>query len=282
MNKTVLPTLAELRAEIDAIDEQMHSLLRRRADIVHTVRRVKGKQAIFIRPGREASMVRALLKRPAGRIPPGLLMRLWREMIGAFTMQEGALRVAVTAGQGRDDLWDISRDFYGSVTPLLPCNVPAAAFKLVQTGATEVAVLPLPQANAARPWWQSLTAAPELQVFAQLPFDLRDAARANWRGNRQGAWAVARLAPEPTGDDHGLLLVWGFALRQRKAVRAALQAFKPLAIHEDKQRRCLLVTVDGLLVPEQRRLQRLAPQLAALSAEWRIAGGYAAPIGVNR
>lgn len=280
MKKSELPTLAELRAAIDAIDDQMHGLLRQRADIVHTVRRVKGKQAIFIRPGREASMVRALLKRPAGRIPPGLLMRVWREMIGAFTMQEGALRVAVTAGKGALDLWDISRDFYGSVTPLQPCLTPASALKCVQAGAAEVAVLPLPQTREPRPWWQALTTASELQVFAQLPFDLRDAARANWRGNRHGAWAVARLAPEPTGDDHGLLLVWGFASHHAKQIRAALERLKPLAIHEDKRRRCLLVTVDGLLAPEQRRLQRLELQFAAWNVHWRIAGGYAVPIGM--
>ena len=204
MKRSELPTLPELRARIDAVDNQLHTMLRQRAEIVHIVRRVKGKQAIFIRPGREASMVRALLKRPAGRIPPGLLMRLWREMIGAFTMQEGTLRVAVTAGKGGLDLWDISRDFYGSVTPLQPCATAAAAYRSVAAGKTELAVLPLPRANEPRPWWQALTTAPELQVFAQLPFDLRDSARANWRGNRHGAWAVAQLAPEPTGDDHGL------------------------------------------------------------------------------
>lgn len=273
------PTLPELRAQIDAIDDQLHGLLRQRADIVHIVRAVKGKQPIFIRPGREATMLRALLKRPAGRIPPGLIMRLWREMIGAFTMQEGRLSVAVTAGKGQQDLWDITRDYYGFSTPLVPCTTAAQAFSKLKTRQTEVAVLPLPQANAARPWWAALVKNPDLQVFAQFPFDLADTARSNARGNRHGAWAVARLAPEPTGHDHGLLLVWGGAKKHRAAVREALEALRPVVLHHDGARTCWLVTLDGLIDPTQKRYVGTQKTLAALGAACRIAGGYAVPLG---
>lgn len=277
--KQPLPTLAELRTRIDAIDDQLHHLLRERAEIVHTVRRVKGKQAIFIRPGREATMVRALLKRPSGKIPPGLLMSLWRTMIAAFTMQEGRLTAAVTAGKGPQDLWDVSRDYYGNSTPLVPCATAAQAFRQVRDGATELAVLPLPTVADKAPWWRALIKTPELLVFAQIPFDLADAARANWRGNRSGGWVVARLAPEPTGDDHGLLLVWGVAPKQRAALHTALEALKPVALHHDQARSCYLVTVTGLLAPEQKRVRQLSAALEKIGVQHRIAGGYAVPIG---
>lgn len=278
-SKKQLPSLPELRAQIDAIDAQLHGLLRQRADIVHTVRAVKGKQPIFIRPGREATMLRALLKRPAGRIPQGLVMSLWRAMIGAFTMQEGRLSVAVTAGKGQQDLWDITRDYYGFSTPLVPCATAVQAFSRLKNRQTEVAALPLPQANAARPWWVALAKYPDLQVFAQFPFDLTDAQRSNARGNKQGAWAVARLAPEPTGLDHGLLLVWGVGKKHRAAVRDALEALRPVALHSDTGQTCWLVTVEGLVSPEERRYKKLVAALGALDAQCRIAGGYAVPIG---
>lgn len=277
--KKPLPTLPELRAQIDAIDDQLHSLLRQRADIVHTVRAVKGKQPIFIRPGREATMLRALLKRPAGRIPSGLVMRLWREMIGAFTIQEGRLSVAVTAGKGQQDLWDITRDYYGFSTPLVPCATAALALTKLKTKATEVAALPLPEAKSAKPWWATLAKNPDLQVFAQFPFDLADATRSNGRGNKYGAWAVARLAPEPTGNDHGLMLVWGVGKRQSGAVREALETLKPIALHHDKARGCWLVTLDGLIDPAQKRYTNARKTLAALGAECRVVGGYAVPVG---
>lgn len=279
--KKSLPTLPELRARIDAIDDQLHGLLRQRADIVHTVRAVKGKQPIFIRPGREATMLRALLRRSAGRIPPGLVMRLWREMIGAFTMQEGRLSVAVTAGKGQQDLWDITRDYYGFSTPLRPCATAAQAFSKLKIRQTEVAALPLPQANAVRPWWAALAKNPDLLVFAQFPFDLADATRSNARGNKQGAWVVARLAPEPTGHDHGLLLVWGGRKRNGAAVRAVLEGLKPVALHHDGARSCWLVTLEGLVSPEEKRYKKLVAALGALDVRCRIAGGYAVPIGYS-
>jgi chorismate mutase / prephenate dehydratase len=277
---TPLPTLAELRTRIDAIDDELHALLRQRADIVHTVRRVKGKQAIFIRPGREASMVRDLVQRPAGRIPPGLVMRLWREMIGAFTMQEGRLQVAVTCGRGELDLWDISRDFYGSSTPLVACKNAAQAVSQVQHGQTELAVVPLPVGGETRPWWRGLVRAPELQVFAQFPFDRADAARCNWRGNRTGAWALARLAPEPTGHDHGLLLVWAPAGASSPRIERTLRAMlHPLTVQRDAQKTTWLVTVAGLLDPAATPYLNCIAALKPLGAAARIIGGYAVPMG---
>jgi len=271
-----LPTLPELRQQIDAIDDQLHSLLRQRAEVVHVVRQVKGKQAIFIRPGREASMMRDLLQRPAGRIPPGLIMRLWREMIGSFTMQEGRLSVAVTVGKGEADLWDITRDFYGSFTPLVACGTAAQALAQVGVGKVEIAALPLPEEKQANPWWARLVRQPDLQVFAQHPFDLADAGRANWRGNRRGAWSVARLAPEPTGQDHGLLLVWG---GKGAGIRALLlELLQPLAIHQNAAQTVWLVTCDGLIDPQSRKMKALAARLAAAGVQWRVAGGYAVPI----
>jgi chorismate mutase/prephenate dehydratase len=64
--------LADFRAQIDRIDSVLHDLLRERAEIIDHVRKLKGKQHIFIRPGREAQMLRALVTRPQGKIPEGL------------------------------------------------------------------------------------------------------------------------------------------------------------------------------------------------------------------
>src|ERR1043166_5432845 len=101
--------LNELRAKIDAIDDELLALLRSRADIIEEVRGVKGKQDVYIRPGREALMLKALLAKPQGHIPPGLLHRLWREMIGAFTLQEGGFKVAVAQAAGEEGFWGLCR-----------------------------------------------------------------------------------------------------------------------------------------------------------------------------
>src|ERR1700691_4961185 len=87
--------LADLRSQIDRVDGVLHDLLRERAEIIDDVRKLKGKQHIFIRPGREAQMMRALMARPQGKLPEGLIVRVWRELISGFTLLEGALKIAV-------------------------------------------------------------------------------------------------------------------------------------------------------------------------------------------
>ena len=63
--------LAALRAELDGIDDAMHDLLMRRAACVEEVAR-SGKRSA-LRPGREASIIRRLLARHQGALPPHAL-----------------------------------------------------------------------------------------------------------------------------------------------------------------------------------------------------------------
>ena len=53
------------------------------------IKKLKGKQNLYIRPGREAQIIRALAARPQGKLPEGLVSRLWREMISSFALQQG-------------------------------------------------------------------------------------------------------------------------------------------------------------------------------------------------
>jgi chorismate mutase / prephenate dehydratase len=276
-----LPTLAELRRRIDRIDGQLHELLQQRAEIVHIVRQVKGPQSIFIRPGREASMVRDLVKRPAGRIPAGLVMRLWREMIGAFTLQEGRLTVAVSCEARGGDLWDIARDFYGALTPLIACKNTQQAFAKLKTGDAELAVLPLPKQGEVKPWWGELAKYPALNIFVRMPFDALESRRNNGRGQRSGAVTVARLQPEVTGEDYGLLLVWGYKPSALARIKRNLQKLlKPVELITDKGGRVMLITVRGLLAAEDPIFSKLRDTLAKDAAQCRRVGGYAVPMNL--
>ena len=87
--------LADLRAQIDQVDIALHDLLVRRAEILEGVKKIKGKQNLYIRPGREAQMTRALVGSPQGKLPEGFVVRLWREIISSFTLMEGSFKVGV-------------------------------------------------------------------------------------------------------------------------------------------------------------------------------------------
>lgn len=200
------PKLQNLRDAIDAIDDKLLALLRERAGIVEQVRGVKGKLPIYIRPGREADMMRALLAKPMGHIPVGLIHRLWREMIGAFTLQEGGLRVAVAVVPGEEGLWDFARDHFGSFTPMQAVPSSIGAMREVIAGKTEVGVLPTPKENDSEIWWRYLLgAAPDHPgVFYRIPFD---GVRGNARPASHDAVVIATLKPEQTAQDHTVLVI---------------------------------------------------------------------------
>jgi chorismate mutase len=66
-----VPSLADLRQEIDRIDETMHRLLMERGAIIDRLIAVKktSESGSAFRPGREASMMRALAERHRGLCP---------------------------------------------------------------------------------------------------------------------------------------------------------------------------------------------------------------------
>ena len=87
--------LPALRAELDRIDNAMHDLLMQRAEVVEHVAR-SGKPAAF-RPGREASIIRRLLRRhhgcpAAGRAGPHLAGVAGRHDVDAGRLFAGGLR----------------------------------------------------------------------------------------------------------------------------------------------------------------------------------------------
>ena len=54
---TQAPALAVLRADLDRIDNAIHDLLLRRAELVEQVASQGGKSGVAIRPGREADII---------------------------------------------------------------------------------------------------------------------------------------------------------------------------------------------------------------------------------
>ena len=65
------PSLAELRTEIDRIDETMHRLLLERGEIIARLIKVKrtAESGSAFRPAREADMMRRLVERHSGILP---------------------------------------------------------------------------------------------------------------------------------------------------------------------------------------------------------------------
>ncbi len=264
------PRLQALRDRIDTVDAKLLDLLRERAEIVEEVRGVKGKLSIYIRPGREADMIRAMLAKPMGRVPKGLVNRLWREMIGAFTLQEGRLRVSVAVAPGDEGMWDYARDHFGGFTPLNAVAAPEVALNALQKGECEVACLPC--AYEGQGWWRQLLA-PELanaKLFYRFPFD---GITGNARPAQGDALAFADLMPEATSDDRTVLVVeW------RGAAKLETLPYAPIRHVEAKGATpCSWIELSGFLLTDEKLAEWRKKHKEDILRD-RIVGAYPVPL----
>src|SRR4029453_11839896 len=100
---TEAPALADLRKEIDRIDEAMHQLLIERGEIIDrpiAVKRSQDTGMSAFRPVREAQMMRRLVDPHKGILPLDTVESIWRVIISTFTYVQAPFSVHadLTAG----------------------------------------------------------------------------------------------------------------------------------------------------------------------------------------
>ena len=242
------PTLDQIRAEIDRIDQAVHDLLMQRVEVVRRVAKVKGAATPKWRPAREAALIRRLAARHKGEMPLGVLVRIWREMIvgGSLALQEA---VSLSVAEGTRDL---ARDHFGSAVPFKQRKSGPQVVRDVASGKATIGVVPAPRAGD--PWWTLLATKDAPKIVALLPFV---------SAGKPGAFALARVAFEPSGGDHSLFVAdAGGAAAFKKAGLPARW------IARDGKRE--LVEVVGFVSEDDARLPRL-PRIVAV-------GGYADPL----
>ena len=200
------PKLNALRQEIDAIDGDLHGLIRRRAALVGEISAAKPDGGLSLRPGREAQIMRKRLATHEGAFPAAAVYRMWREMMSAFAlMQTPALKIAVCRPADQPGYWDLARDHFGCQVPMVGYESPAQVLAEVRANPTTIGVVPAPIDSDTAPWWPLLASGdPTLpNVVARLPFLVMPNARA--RGIT--ALVLARIEPEDSGEDRGLVSV---------------------------------------------------------------------------
>ena len=266
--------LPALRAELDRIDNAVHDLLMQRAEIVEYVAR-SGKPAAF-RPGREASIVRRLLARHRGSLPPVALVRVWRELLASTTSMQGGFSLAVCDTDHGAPLTQLAREHFGALTPLRHYTSPGQALVDVSQGVAPVAVLPYPSEDDT--WWVALLHhEPRLHIIGRLPF---------WKPRPDGAPAaqalvIAATSPDPSEEDRSFLGLECDSDVSRTRLSSELTAagLKPetlmLARQPGSPVANVLVEIDGYLADDDARLRKLGSVLRRPI----VLGSYAVPVG---
>lgn len=277
------PDLDAIRKQIDALDDRIHDTLMERAELVLKIGEEKRKKNIqVVQPAREARMIRRLLGRHNGVLPQMAVVRIWRELVGAVSLLQTGLKVAVAAPEGRADYWDLARDYFGSCLPMQKTTSPVSAIGAVREGKATFAVVPWPENEETQPWWVYLgdNTKETLNIIIRLPHgDDPDTQNPDGR-----ALVVSKAGFDDSGDDHSFLLIQCNAQVSRGRIVDVAKKLGMTALSLASSRTMTpdaptfhLVEVDTYLNGADERVQKFADTLEDDYARVTCVGGYPVP-----
>lgn len=202
--KNYQESLQALRREIDELDDKIISLLIAREQVVKKVGRLKiqhdSNQHIFLKPAREAMMLRRLIEKFEGDFPAEAIADIWRNIISASTNLEGELKIAVfTPYEGRENYW-LTREYFGSFANIASYQNSKQVLDELSEGKINIGIFPVPDNDINDDWWIYLPN--HLKIFAHIPFIYPIKSSNNIR-----LFAVANIITEETGMDKSLLRI---------------------------------------------------------------------------
>ncbi len=162
--------LNKLRIAIDAVDDEMLDLIRKRARLAGKVgeaKQNKGDVPFYV-PSREASIIRRLLARNADaaatehetKIPDESIHGIYREIIGACLALEHPMTIAYLGPQGTFSHTAATRQF-GATPKYMACASLEMVFDEVESGRATYGVVPVENAFEG-------AVTPTLDLFANM------------------------------------------------------------------------------------------------------------------
>ena len=171
-SRTDVPSLTELRGEIDRIDEAMHGLLMERGEIIDRLIAVKktAESGSAFRPAREAEMMRRLVQRHHGILPLDTAESIWRVIIATFTHVQAPFAVHADLAAGDMLMRDSARFHFGFTVPFVPHMGAAGVVAAVSESKGDLGLVPAFAASPDSAWWTALEFESAPKIIARLPF----------------------------------------------------------------------------------------------------------------
>jgi chorismate mutase len=215
------PSLADLRREIDRIDEAMHGLLIERSEIINRLIKVKKTQekGSAFRPAREADMMRRLVDRHKGILPLDTVESIWRVIIATFTYVQSPFSVHADLSAGAAPMRDSTRFHFGFTVPFVAHMGASAVVAAVSESTGDLGLVPAVAVPGAGAWWNALEFDSAPKIIARLPFVERDDHPA-----ALPVFVLSRIA-----DDAKVTEVEVWSMRVAGWSAAAAEALGPLA-----------------------------------------------------
>ena len=137
--------LSELRAKIDAIDEQILQLINQRASCAVEVAKTKiaqGEQGTFYRPDRESLVLRRIMGLNQGPLSDDTVAGFFRELMSACLALEKPLDVAFLGPEGTFSQQAVFKHFGNAVKAVSAATI-NEIFNMVENGNCQFGVVPV-------------------------------------------------------------------------------------------------------------------------------------------
>src|SRR4029079_7275055 len=166
------PSLAELRKEIDRIDECMRRLLMELGDMIDRLIATKKTQesGSAFRPAREAEMMRRLVQRHKGILPLDTAESIWRVIIATFTHVQAPFSVHADLSSGDALMRDSARFHFGFTVPFVAHMGAASVVAAVSESKGDLGLVPAFAIAGGSAWWNALEFQSAPKIIARLPF----------------------------------------------------------------------------------------------------------------
>jgi chorismate mutase len=211
------PSLADLRREIDRIDEAMHTLLMERGEIIDRLIQVKRTSEIgsAFRPAREAAMMRRLVERHYGILPLDTAESIWRVIIATFTYVQSPFSVHADLSGGEPAMRDSARFHFGFTVPFVSHMGAAGVVAAVSASRGDLGLVPVSTISGSGAWWSALEGGDNPKIIARLPFVERGDHPAGFP-----VFAIARPHPDAVVTDVGMwsMKISGWGPKTSRAV----------------------------------------------------------------
>jgi chorismate mutase len=170
--RKTIPSLADLRRDIDRIDAAMHELLIERGEIIDQLIAVKKTEETgsAFRPAREADMMRRLVRRHHGSLPLDTAESIWRVIISTFTYVQAPFAVHADLSAGDALMRDSARFHFGFTVPFVAHMGAATVVEAVSGSKGDLGLVPAFAIADTGPWWTALEFTSAPKIIARLPF----------------------------------------------------------------------------------------------------------------
>ncbi len=134
-------SLAELRVQIDSLDQRLLDLLNQRARVAELVGEVKKREGTpFFRPDRVAQVIEKMQKSNVGPLKGNHVSAIWREIMSACLALESPQRVAVLGPEGTF-CEQAAVEYFGGAADLIYCASFDEVFHATAAGSAQYGVV---------------------------------------------------------------------------------------------------------------------------------------------